>query len=243
MSESKKTVSKFVNGLLVTEEVKPKIDFANQASVQSALTTEIEPKQEGEVFNLTLEEDYQQQLKEFYEDESYFHLYDNFTPFSAPGTQVGRKVLVKIFKFVPRVKGKIGSTLLYMPSPLNGELKTSVTALNEKVYPIIKVIKKGLGAEYSEFIKVGTLYTVPVDDVVGDDWNPEFTFFMNTMVTQGKTGGHVKIPEGMRQRIPKLERNWDKYKFGLPTRLGDETEEDRLIYLIPDMKLDAILTI
>src|SRR5688572_21752286 len=172
-----------------------------------------------------LEQDYKNQLKEFYEDQSYYSDYDCFSPFT-------KKVLVKVFKFTPTFKADVGSTTLMVESPYDGSLKPKIVALNEKLFPIVKVIKVGTGVENTKDIKVDTLYTVPSDEIIGDDWNPEFMFVMNTMVQQGQKGGLARIPEGMRQRIPRLEKNWDKYKFGLPNKLGSETEEERLIYLI-----------
>jgi len=221
------------NLILDQEAIKAKA-AAPKVSVEQLNQTfdERKKKQQEE-----LEADYQAQLKEFAEDTSYYDDYNSFSPFT-------KKVLVRIFKFVPKIPSEqLGHTTIMVESPLDGKLKPQLIADNEKVFPIVKVFKIGEQVENKTYITKGNLYVVPMDEVMGDDWNPEFMFLMNTMVQQGQKGGLAKIPEEMRQRIPRLEKNWDKYRFGMPNRLGNQTERDRLIYLIPEIKLESLFTV
>lgn len=180
----------------------------------------------------SIQEEFNRKLREFYEDDSYKKEYDRFKP-------LGDKLIIKLFKFVPESNfSDLGTTDIWVKSPLTGEIKPSSQALNEKIFPIAKVLVKGVGVE-NTFIKQGRLYTVPVDDVEGMDWNPDFLHLMNTFSQQGKAP-KANLPEDMPQKIPKLERNWARYLFAMPDRLGNSTSEDKLVYLIPSLKLESI---
>lgn len=180
---------------------------------------------------VNLQTEFDKQIEDFAKDESYFADYARYTPRKD-------KVLVKLFKFtmddVP-----VGSTTILMPSQLpseRGQWKPSVVTTNEKVYPIVKVIKVGKDVKD---VKVGQMYVVPHADIIGDSFNPEFMFLMNNFVKQGKKMGLADVPEDMEQRISNLEKNWERYKFSMPDRVGSETSTDKLIYLIPELKLEA----
>lgn len=180
----------------------------------------------------TIQQEFDEKLKEFYEEKNYIKEYERFTP-------LGDKILVKMFRFIPEKNTEdLGKTQIWVKSPLTGEFKPSNQALNEKVFPIVKVLKVGVGVDKS-FISEGKLYTVPLSEVDGMDWNPDFLHLMNTFSQQGKAP-KANLPEDMPQKIPKLERNWERYIFAMPDRIGNKTEEDKLVYLIPSLKLESI---
>jgi len=179
---------------------------------------------------VSIQEEFDKQLADFINDKSEQDEYKNFNPLQ-------EKVIVKLFKFAPiDNKNALGTSQILIESPLDGKWKSSSIAQNEKIFPICKVIKVG---KYITDIKAGDVFTVPVSDIVGDDMNPEFMWLVQNFGQQGKHGSMTKIPENMRQRIPKLEKNWERYKFSLPDRIGDETDDDKLVYLIPLLKLEA----
>lgn len=150
------------------------------------------------------------------------------------------RCLVKVFKFKPSDETvQMSQSAIMIQSPLNGEWRTSYEVNNEKLFPIVKVIKKG--SEAPDWVKEGNLYTVPYNDVVGDTWNPDFQWMMQNFAKKNNKGkpGIVTIPDDMEQRIPKLDVHWERYKFSMPDRIGKEEEEDKIVYLIPSLKLEA----
>lgn len=180
-----------------------------------------------------LQTQFNQQLQEFVDDNSDSESYQKFTP-------LREEVLVRLFKFKPEGNTtELGKKEILIWSELQKDFIPSNQAIYEKIYPIVKIIKKGLASMNVE-IKRGGLYTVPVNDVIGLDWNPDFLFTMNNFAKQGKKNGMTHIPDDMEQKIPKLSKNWEHYKFSMPDRVSEETEEDELVYLIPELKLKAV---
>lgn len=183
------------------------------------------------LFKLQLQEEFIEAQKQFRDDKSYFKSFESCEI-------LGKEVLVKVFKFVPSKelgeKKTFGTTPLMVKSKLNGDLITTTQALYERFYPIVKVIKKGDSPELNN-IEEGKLYIVPTDDIVGDDWNPDFLHYMNTFAkaANGKQG-IVHTPEEMHQKIPKIEINWSRYKFNNP--MSVEVDND-CYFIIPYIKL------
>lgn len=182
---------------------------------------------------------FDEQFDAFAKDDE-FGEYDRFTP-------IGAKVLVKLFKFSPEDPGEsLGKQAIVIPDA-SGNLKPQAVALHEKVFPIVKVIKKGIGdwgqSQVSkEDVQEGGLYIVPTNDVVGMKTNPEFLHMLQTYKgKQGSQGALIKVTDEMNipQNLPKLDIVWERYKFSMPDRLGEETEDDKLVFLIPAQKLEA----
>jgi hypothetical protein len=180
-----------------------------------------------------LEEDLMKQLADFKADNSILPEYERFNPRS-------ERVLVQVFKFVPSDSSVImGNSPILTVSPLDGRLKPSTISKHEKIFPIVKVLKKG--AFSPEWVEDGALYIVPYNDVVGETWNPDFQFMMQSFSQKKGDGkpGMVTIPDDMEQKLQKIEVNWERYKFSMPDRIGKETDTDKLVYLIPSLKLEA----
>lgn len=177
--------------------------------------------------------DFTKQIKEFKEDNSYEEEYRRFSPRKD-------KVLVKVFRFTPSDKAfDLGSSPILTISPIDGVLKPSKVSKNEKLFPIVKIIKKG--KEASADLEEGKLYVVPYNDIVGDTWNPDFQWMMQNFSQKRGDGkpGLVTIPDDMPQRLNKIDVHWERYKFSMPDRIGDEQSADKLVYLIPELKLEA----
>lgn len=188
-----------------------------------------------------LERQFRQQLSDFATDESYFSEYDRFTP-------IGAVAVVKLFNFEPDLKGGLGSTKLYLPSPLTGEYRQQEATVRNRIFPIVKVIKLGIGnwgEENStiprEALKEGGIYVVPYTDVIGEQWNPDFLHLVNTFAgAGGKQGKLVNTPQGMPQKITNLSQRWGMYEFSMPDQLFVNEEEVKLIYQVPVIKLRSI---
>jgi hypothetical protein len=179
-----------------------------------------------------LQKEFEQQLRHFIEDESDVKEYDKYVPRSD-------KMLVKVFKFhVKEGTEGLGTSSILIQSPLDGAWKPKDSVLNEKIFPLVRVLKVGNAVE-NEDIKVGKIYVVPADEVSGDDWNPDFMWMMQNFAKQGKSSGQLVIPDDMDQKIPKIEKNWARYKFLMPDRIGDATDEDKLVFLVPTLKIEA----
>lgn len=187
------------------------------------MTTEVLDK-------ISIEEEFSLQLADFLRTTAEEEDYKRFTP-------LRDKILVKLFKFSPSDNDVLGKSSVLVQSKLDGQWKPKDAAIHEKVFPICKIIKAG--KDVDPRIQEGQLYTVPFSDVVGEDWNPDFMFLMQNFTKQGNKMGLADIPPDMRQRIPKLEKNWERYKFSMPDRIGKESDEDRLVYLIPELKLES----
>lgn len=181
-----------------------------------------------------LEENFREELEHFISDTSYFDEYRGFNPLS-------NKVLVKLFRFTPKdnLKKELGETEILMPGALDGKWKPKTQAMAEKIFPIVKVIKRGMGV-IDEFVKEGGVYTVPYEEITGTQWNPDFLHLVNTFGKSGNQGQLVNIPKDMPQRLPKMAIEWARYKFSMPDRLSKETEDDKLVFLIPTLKLESI---
>lgn len=183
--------------------------------------------------NVTLQKDMFEQLARFKEADEHTAKYARFVPRRD-------KILVQVFKFVPSDSNvKLGKSSILMVSPLDGKLKPSSVAKAEKIFPIIKVLKKG--HEAPDWVEVGALYTVPWNDVVGETWNPDFQWMMQNFSKKSNDGkpSMVTIPEDMPQKLSKLDVQWERYKFSMPDSIGEEASEDKLVYLIPTMKIEA----
>lgn len=195
------------------------------------ISTEKKPKDNKKA----LEENFVQSLRDFITDDSYFPEYSGYIP-------LGDKVLIRLFKFTPRedLKGELGTTEILLPGALDGNWKPKSQALSEKIFPIAKVIRKGLRAGDAH-IEEGKIYTVPYEEILGTQWNPDFLHLVQTFAGKsGNQGKLVNIPEDMPQRLPKMAIEWARYKFSMPDRLGKETEDDKLTFLIPTIKLESI---
>ena len=172
----------------------------------------------AEVELKTLEDQFKEQLDEFLTGEDDYSKYSKYEP-------IGPKVLVKLFKFTPmEADDALGKQMIMVPDPLNrGKYKPSTVALNEKIFPIVKVIRKGSGdwgasSVAKDSVKVGDAYVVPYNDVVGMKINPDFLHMMQTY--KGKTGSQgslIKVTDEMDvpQNLPALDINWARYKFSL----------------------------
>lgn len=218
------------------------------------IDTLIAPKEkEIDFFEDQINQQYNKNLRRFIEDDSYFENYDNYIFH-------GNEVLVKLFEFEPSAdlskKQLLGERVLLLPikDPKTGKIvdwKPGKAGLERRIYPLVKVIKVGLRVNFVETaeghlkeidekyrIKEGSLYTVPADDVVGENWNPDFLFNMNSFAKTNQNGkpSIVNTPEDMPQKLPKVEINWAKYKFETVDKIKDKNE---FIYLIPSLKLKA----
>jgi len=139
--------------------------------------------------------------------------------------------LVRIFKMdVSGFKGFI--TLEYEWSVYLKNFKLKDKPATENLFPIVKILKKGQGIKSDKY-KEGDVVLVPSNDILGEDWNPKF---IQVMQYQDSRNMKPVLPEGMRQSIPNVEKNWDRYKFVRPWVPKPE-EIDHLTYLIPETKV------
>lgn len=176
-----------------------------------------------------MKEEYKKQLKKFIEDESYFKDYEGIKP-------LWDFYLVRVFKFTPE-ESKMQKTIMVPDAQGNWNPATEV--LKSKILPIVKVIRISPDAK-SESIKIGGVYTVPTNEILGEDWNPDYMHMINTFKTPGgKQGSVVNLPDGVPQKIPKVEKYWNLNMFVLPKNFGYPTDEDKLTYLIPSSKLKS----
>lgn len=183
--------------------------------------------------NIDIQKAFNEQLEKFKIPGEKDTSYNRYHP-------LGDKVLIRLFKFTLTNASKdLGVRSILIPSPLDGKWKPREEAINEKIFPICRVILTG---SECTGIDVGGLYVVPFNDVVGLDWNPDFMWMMQNFAKQGKSSGQLVIPDDMPQKITKLEKNWERYKFSMPDRVGREEEFDELVYLIPRVKLEAKYT-
>jgi DNA-binding transcriptional MerR regulator len=124
-------------------------------------------------------------------------------------------------------------TVKYEWSKMLNNFKLANAQVTDNVYPIVKILKIGSKAEQD--YKVGDIVLVPSMEVMGDDWNPRFLEYMKHQRSQGM---NPVLPEGMRQRLPKVEINWERLKFVRPW-VGLPEEQDHLTFLIPEHKITA----
>lgn len=188
-----------------------------------------------EEINNQAEREFEEAKIRFKEDESYFEDFEGCDP-------LGKEVLVKLFKFEISKdlasKGFFGKELLLVPSKLNGEWVTKAQEKYNQFYPFVKVIKKGNFEELKN-IKIGGIYIVPSDDVVGEEWNPEFLHLMNTFGKADGKMGVVHTPQEIPQKLQKIEVHWSRYKFSNPK----STKDENLYYLLPYNKIKTPLVI
>lgn len=123
-------------------------------------------------------------------------------------------------------------TLEYEWSPILKNFKLKDKPALENVFPIVKILKVGEGVKSDKY-KVGDICLVPSTDVIGEDWNPKF---LHIMQFQNSQNMKPVLPEGMRQSIPNVEKNWDRYKFVRPW-IPNPEPIDHLTYLIPEPKI------
>lgn len=139
--------------------------------------------------------------------------------------------LVRIFKMdVSEFKNFV--SLEYEWSPIKQNYKLKDVPMTENTFPIVKILAVGEGVKSDKY-QVGDVCLVPSTDIIGEDWNPKF---LHIMQFQDSKGMKPKIPKGMRQTIPNVEVNWERYKFVRPW-LPEPEEKDHLTYLIPEAKI------
>lgn len=116
------------------------------------------------------------------------------------------------------------------------------------VFPVIKILKIGKKVDPKNILEpqglkynVGDICVVSSHEILGEDWNPAFMSYMG-MQEQRSQGMTPKIPEGLRQRIPNVEKNWDRYQFIRPWVAKPE-EKDYLTYLIPSSKIKGLFNV
>lgn len=174
-----------------------------------------------------MQKELREQIENFIKDESYFPKYKNIVP-------LWDYYLVRLFKFKPK-KSQM-TTIIYVPNS-QGEWLPSTGVLDEKLFPLIKVIKVGPEAKRDD-VKPGDVYTVPSQEILGESFNPDFLHMINTFKTPGgNQGSVVNLPAGVPQKIKNVEKYWELDMFVLPENYGKPTEDDKLTYLIPSSKL------
>lgn len=161
------------------------------------------------------------QLKKFATEDIYSE-YDYLTI-------EGDEYLVRLFEM--QTAGFDGDpSMLYMFSEFKKEWVLRDKKSIKRVFPIVRIILAGEKAnDYNE----GDIVFVPVNDVSGETWNPEFMHLLQFSKSQGMA---PIVPEGMRQRIPNVEVKWDNYRFQRPWVEKPE-EQDFLTYIIPGLKI------
>ncbi len=136
--------------------------------------------------------------------------------------------LVRIFSM--DVKGFEGFiTLEYEWSHIIGKFKIKDKPATENVFPIVKILKIGEGVKSTKH-KVGDIVLVPSNEILGEDWNPKFLHYMQF---QDSKGMNPVLPEGMKQSVPNVQKNWDRFMFIRPW-VPQPEEQDKLTYLIPE---------
>lgn len=181
-----------------------------------------------------LEQSYTDQLVSFIKDDSYFKFYEKFAPLK-------EKSLVKLFRYIPPEEtgtALLGLSTKMVQSIVTGEWSQTTVDLPYIVMPIVKIIKKGRDVKDTELVE-GGVYIVAYSDIMGESFNPDFMWMMQNFAKNGKNG-IVHIPDDMPQKLPNLEKNWERYKFYMPDKLGRPTDDEKMVYLIPENKFDAI---
>jgi len=184
-----------------------------------------------------LKEEFNVCINAFAKDRSYFKNYDRYEP-------LGQEVLVRLFTFKPRedvIKRNplFGEHDIWITSPLNQQPIKQSQAILDKMYPIVMIIKLGKTCDPAKALVEGDLYTIPYDDVVGNSFNPEFLDAMNTYARQGGKSSLAHLPSDIPQKISNIHKHWERYQFSMPDRFDNPTEDDKLTYLIPDLKIKA----
>ena len=129
-------------------------------------------------------------------------------------------------------------TYKYEWSRMMNNFKIAPTQVMDNVYPIVKILKIGEKVQSDKY-NVGDIVLVPSTDVIGDEWNPTFLEYMKHQNSQGMK---PVLPEGMRQRLNKVELSWGKYQFVRPW-VGLPEEADQLTFLIPEFKVIGNFTL
>lgn len=182
-----------------------------------------------------IEKEFEDALKSFLNSPIEGDEYSKYTP-------IGDEVLIRLFRFSAsdKIGANLGSEMILTQSPLDGSWKPSKVSSSEKVFPLVKIIRVGLGV--TKDLKEGDICTVPPEDVYGKTWNPDFLHLANTFA--GKGGGAqgklLNIPADMPQQIPSMEKNWSSYKFMKADVLGEVDEFDKLTFLVPTIKLKTL---
>lgn len=212
-----------------------KLKLKDQEDFDKAKKAGLAAAEKQKAIDEALQVEYNKALTEFIADDTCLTDYASCEP-------QNREVLVKIFKFVASDELKenkaLGTTKMFLPKGLKGGYELGSTAVKDKFYPVVKIIKVGenAGKQDGKNIVQGQTWTVPVMDVDGDDWNPEFLHYMNTFAkAEGSKQGLVHVPGDMLQKLPRIEIYWDKYIYHNPRLL--KHDEENLVYLIPDIKL------
>jgi len=194
----------------------------------------IETEESKELGVKIIEEEFKDYFYKFVYNKLDSTDYENYFP-------LGDEVLVEIFSFIPSKKSEeLLGTKHIMVKTKHGEWKPSVVANSEKILPLVRVIRIGNGVTNPR-IAVGQVYTVSPDEVLSEEWNPDFLHLANTFArAPGSQGKLVNVPDEMPQKLPALDKNWQKYRFVKADTMEDRSEKDRYIYLIPTLKLKTL---
>jgi len=150
-------------------------------------------------------------------------------------------LIVRIFEFIPSksltLKRALGESTVKVVSNFGstkGELIDSKIAKTQKHYPIVKILKKCKDGDPN--IEVGSLYTVPSQDILGEIWNPDFLHNMNSFAKSSGTAkpSMVHVPEDMPQKLDTIKIKWGDYKYIDPRNVNQKYDD---LYIIPDVKI------
>ena len=207
-------------------------DHAAERELSRKIENEYQQKQKERLE--ALEQSYTDQLVNFIKDDSYFKYYEKFAPLK-------EKSLVKLFRFIPPEEtgtALLGLSTKMVQSIVTGEWSQTAVDLPYIILPIVKIIKKGREVKDTQLVE-GGVYIVAYSDIMGESFNPDFMWMMQNFAKNGKNG-IVHIPDDMPQKIPNIEKNWERYKFYMPDKLGRPSDDEKMVYLIPENKFDAI---
>ena len=215
--------------------------FNEQVNGSGLITEEsIKQQQQEELKSRQVfQDEYQKQLMDWYKIDEWSE-YDSIDFYDA-------EYLVRIFK-MDVSKFQDIKTNYFDWSPILKKFTLKEKQQGITVFPIVKILKLGkrvdpngnleaLGLKYN----VGDICIVSSHEILGDDWNPAFMSYMGFQ-EQRAQGMTPKVPEGLRQRIPNVEKNWDRYQFIRPWVAKPE-EKDYLTYLIPSSKIKGLFNV
>lgn len=171
----------------------------------------------------------EKRIDEFVNDDSYMKDYDWFLPMKS------NHVLVRVFKFSPGDNGGDVLTRMVMLPDEQGVFKPAREVMESQIMPLCKVISHTC-EEFHEDDLVGQVCIVEAGEVTGEVDNPDFLHLLQ--FTKAK-GMDPIIPEGMKKKIPAIERNWLRYNVKKPWNLNPD-DQDRLTYFVPISKIQAI---
>lgn len=170
----------------------------------------------------TYQQQVDKQLKQFSNNKDYVEKYKN-------DEVLHKDVIVRIFKFVPETEIKKS---ILIPDD-NGEFKPSSVVIEVRYFPLVQILN--VGRDCDGKYEIGGVYTVPEHEIAGDDWNPQYLHLMQSFQMQGKQLVHV--PENMKQKLPNVQINWNRYLYEKTWEAVDSKEREAEVYLIPESKL------